>query len=167
MSSYFSLVLLEHFGPEHSESLAHTCRAGSTLCLCRDFLCPHIVDNSWWRGAGNLELVVSEYEQRKRQASMNLVLRIWLVRCPSCASVEDTPLAFPLCQDLSTTQRDNEWLFFFCVCGTLYCIHYYAHMNTIRSGMNILDRSQAKRIMVCRHRKVGTWWLGWIFRFPN
>jgi hypothetical protein len=80
MSSYFSLVLLEHFGPEHSESLAHTCRVGSTLCLCRDFLCPHIVDNSWWRGAGNLELVISEYEQRKRQASMNLGV-VWFKKC--------------------------------------------------------------------------------------
>lgn len=53
-----------------------------------------------------------------------------------------------------------------CVCVVLYTVFItIAHMNTIRSGMNILDRSQAKRIMVCRHRKVGTWWLGGYFGF--
>ena len=32
------MVHFERFGTEHSESLAHTCRAGPTVCLRRDFL---------------------------------------------------------------------------------------------------------------------------------
>ena len=75
-----SLVLLEQFLPEHSESLAHTCRMGSTVCLCRDFLCRLIVDNSVCtaltkRGPEpGIFQIISEYEQRKQQRSCSLAV---------------------------------------------------------------------------------------------
>jgi hypothetical protein len=37
-TSLWRVGSLVQFGPEHSESLAHTCHAGPTVCLLRDSL---------------------------------------------------------------------------------------------------------------------------------